>query len=57
MQATPSTHFLSFAQAMLYRGAGMDVVWPEFAIVALIGGLFFALAILRFRSAAAQANS
>jgi ABC-2 type transport system permease protein len=56
MQASPSTHFVSFAQAILYRGAGTDVVWPEFVIVALIGGLFFALAILRFRSVAAQAN-
>ena len=56
MQASPSTHFVSFAQAILYRGAGMDVVWPEFMIVALIGGLFFALAILRFRSVAAQAS-
>jgi len=56
MQASPSTHFVSFAQAILYRGAGMDVVWPEFAIVAMIGGLFFVLAILRFRSTAAQAS-
>jgi ABC-2 type transport system permease protein len=31
------------------------VVWPQFLIVALIGGLFFGLAILRFRSIAAQA--
>jgi len=56
MQASPSTHFVSFAQAILYRGAGTDVVWPEFVIVALIGSLFFALAILRFRSVAAQAS-
>ena len=56
VQASPSTHFVSFAQAILYRGAGMDVVWPEFVIVALIGGLFFVLAILRFRSIAAQAS-
>jgi ABC-2 type transport system permease protein len=56
VQASPSTHFVSFAQAILYRGAGMDVVWPEFVIVALIGGLFFVLAILRFRSTAAQAS-
>jgi ABC-2 type transport system permease protein len=56
MQASPSTHFVSFAQAILYRGAGMDVVWPEFMIVALIGGLFFALAILRFRSVNVQAD-
>ena len=56
MQASPSTHFVSFAQAILYRGAGIGVVWPQFLIVALIGGLFFVLAILRFRSVAAQVS-
>ena len=55
MQASPSTHFVSFAQSILYRGAGIDVVWPEFLAVAGIGGLFFSLAILRFRSIASQA--
>ena len=54
MQASPSTHFVSFAQSILYRGAGIDVVWPQFLAVALIGGLFFGLALLRFRSVAAQ---
>ncbi len=54
MQASPSTHFVSFAQAILYRGAGIDVVWPQFVFVALVGGLFFGLAILRFRSFATQ---
>ena len=49
MQASPSTHFVSFAQSILYRGAGFDVVWPQFLIVAAIGGLFFAAAVLRFR--------
>ena len=56
MLASPSTHFVLFAQSILYRGAGLDVVWTEFALVALIGGLFFWLAILRFRSVAAQAT-
>jgi ABC-2 type transport system permease protein len=52
MQASPSTHFVSFAQSILYRGAGIDVVWPQFLLVAGIGGLFLFLAILRFRSTA-----
>ena len=56
MQVSPSTHFVSFAQSILYRGAGIDVVWPQFLAVALIGGLFFSLAIQRFRSVAAQAT-
>ena len=55
MQVSPSTHFVSFAQSILYRGAGIDVVWPQFLAVALIGGLFFGLALLRFRTVAAQA--
>ena len=49
MQASPSTHFVSFAQSILYRGADIGVIWPQFCIVAAIGGLFFAFAVLRFR--------
>lgn len=56
MQASPSTHFVSFAQAILYRGAGLDVVWPEFLIVVLTGGLFLGLALLRFRRVSSQTN-
>ena len=55
MEASPSTHFVSFAQSILYRGAGIDVIWPQFVFVAIIGGLFLLLAIVRFRSTAAQA--
>ena len=54
-QASPTMHFVSFAQAILYRGAGFAVVWPQFLIVALIGGLFFGLALLRFRKVTAAA--
>ena len=55
MRASPSTHFVSFAQSILYRGAGIGVVWPEFIATALIGSLFFGLALWRFRSVTAQA--
>ncbi len=56
MQVSPSTHFVAFAQAILYRGAGIDVVWPRFVAVAAIGGLFLFVALLRFRSVTASAN-
>lgn len=49
MQAAPSTHFTSFSQAVLYRAAGLDVVWPQLAAMTLIGALLFALAVWRFR--------
>ncbi|HBK08670.1 MAG TPA: ABC transporter permease [Acetobacteraceae bacterium] len=54
VQVSPSTHFVSFAQAILYRGAGLGVVWPQFLATAVIGGLIFWLALRRFRSVAAQ---
>jgi ABC-2 type transport system permease protein len=53
MSASPSTHFVSFAQAILYRGAGLGVVWPQFVAVSAIGALFFGTAIWRFRAVAA----
>jgi ABC-2 type transport system permease protein len=55
MQASPSTHFVSLAQAILYRGAGFAVVWPQFVIVALIGGVFLYLALRRFRRVSSAA--
>jgi ABC-2 type transport system permease protein len=54
MQASPSTHFVAFAQAILYRGAGFDVVWPQFTFVAVVGSLFLWVAIQRFRLTTAQ---
>lgn len=54
MQASPSTHFVSFAQAILYRGAGFDVVWTQFLAVAGIGVIFFVIALLRFRRVSIQ---
>jgi ABC-2 type transport system permease protein len=56
MQASPSTHFVALAQAILYRGAGLDVVWPRFVTVALVGGLFLTLALLRFRRVSIQTS-
>jgi ABC-2 type transport system permease protein len=55
MQVSPSTHFVSFAQAILYRGAGFSVVWPDYVAVAGIGGALFVLALVRFRSVAGSA--
>ncbi|MGA7327719.1 MAG: ABC transporter permease [Rhodomicrobium sp.] len=56
MQASPSTHFVSFAQAILYRGAGFYEVWPRFLAVALIASLFLGLAVMRFRRVTEQAT-
>ncbi|MBW4055470.1 MAG: ABC transporter permease [Proteobacteria bacterium] len=54
MLAAPSTHFVSLSQAILYRGAGLDVVWPQFLALVVIGGLLFAIALARFRKTISQ---
>jgi ABC-2 type transport system permease protein len=49
MQLAPTTHFVSFAQAILYRGAGFNVVWPSFMAIIGIGGVFFMTGLALFR--------
>ena len=49
MMLSPATHFVAFSQAVLYRGAGLDVVWPTLTILAGIGLAIFAIALARFR--------
>ena len=53
MLAAPTTHFTSLAQAILYRGAGFDMVWPQLAAIIGIGLVFFVGALLRFRASLA----
>lgn len=54
MQFSPSTQFVAFSQAVLYRGAGLDVVQGEMLALAVIGVVFFAASLLRFRKAIAR---
>ncbi|UBX48549.1 ABC transporter permease [Providencia alcalifaciens] len=49
MLTMPTTHFVSLAQAILYRGAGFQIVWPQFVILVVIGSVFFSFALMRFR--------
>jgi ABC-2 type transport system permease protein len=49
MQLAPTTHFVSFAQAVLYRGAGLDIVWLQLLAMTVISGVIFAISGLRFR--------
>jgi ABC-2 type transport system permease protein len=46
---SPTRHFVSYAQAVLFRDAGLHIVWREFATVAAIGLAFFIGSLIRFR--------
>ena len=56
MLAAPTTHFVSLAQAILYRGATLSTVWPRFIAIACIGLVFFFLALALFRRSLAQSR-
>lgn len=49
MQAAPTTHFISASRAILYRGAGLEVVWEPFVLLLAIGAVFYSVALARFR--------
>ncbi len=54
MLLSPSTHYVRLAQGILYRAAGVDIVWPQMLAVAGIGAAFLAMALLRFRAMLAR---
>ena len=49
MQIAPTTHFVAIGQAILYRGAGWSVVWPQFAALVVIAVVLFVVSLLLFR--------
>ena len=50
----PSRHFMSASQAIVYKGAGVDTVWPELLFMALLGAALLVLSLLLFRRSIAQ---
>ena len=49
MLAAPTTHFIELAQAILFRGAGVSVIWPQLLALVVIGAVFFVGALSRLR--------
>lgn len=49
MLGAPTTHYIMLAKSILFRGAGLTVVWPQFISLALIGAVLFSLSLARFR--------
>ena len=54
MLAAPTTHFVAAGQAILYRGAGITVVWPQMLAILTIGTLLFIASLSRFRKTISQ---
>jgi ABC-2 type transport system permease protein len=54
MLLAPTTHFVELSQAILFRGAGLDVVWRPFLALLAIGAALFAMSLARFGKAMHQ---
>jgi ABC-2 type transport system permease protein len=49
MQFVPSTHFVAFSQAVLFRDATPAMVWPAMLKMLAIGAVYMAISLSRFR--------
>ena len=49
MQFVPSTHFVAFSQAVLFRDASFGMVWPAMTKMLLIGLAYTLFSLSRFR--------
>lgn len=56
IQISPSVHFVKFAQSVLYRGAGLEIVWSHIAVLGVLGVVFLITALARFRTMLARAQ-
>jgi ABC-2 type transport system permease protein len=54
MLLAPTTHFVELGQAILYRGAGLPVVWKPFLALLAIGGALFFMSLAPFRKTISQ---
>ena len=54
VQFSPTTQFVTLTQAVIYRGAGFDVVWPPLLAEIAFGALFLSVALARFRDMLAR---
>ena len=46
---SPTMHFVKFTQSVLCRGAGIDLVWTHLVAILVLGAIFLAIALARFR--------
>ena len=52
MLAVPDTYFVMLVQAIMFRGAGLDIIWPQYLALFTIGTALFAFALWRLGTAA-----
>jgi ABC-2 type transport system permease protein len=56
MFLTPTSYFVEISQAILFRGAGIDVVWKSLISIFTIGIVFFSFSLFMFRKSLEAQN-
>ena len=52
----PSRHYMSFAQAVIFRGAGLSIIWPQLLTLIALGAIFFSASLALFRRSIAVSH-
>jgi ABC-2 type transport system permease protein len=45
----PLTYFLTIVRGVIIKGVGVEYLWPQIALLGILGLIIFATAVLRFR--------
>ncbi|MCR9085715.1 MAG: ABC transporter permease [Rhodobacteraceae bacterium] len=45
----PSRHYMTLAQEVIYKGAGLETIWPELLAISLLGSVLLGLSLVLFR--------
>ena len=45
----PLRHFLVIIRGIFLKGTGFEVLWPQFLILAALGGMVFDASVVRFQ--------
>jgi ABC-2 type transport system permease protein len=53
MLASPNTHLVELSQSILFRGAGIEVVYRQFLFLFVIGSVLFCISLYRFKKSVA----
>lgn len=49
MLAAPTTHFIELGQSILFRGAGLNVIWSSYVWLIGIAAVFFLISLMQLR--------
>ena len=49
MKLMPTSHFVDLSQAILFKGAGLSIIWEKMLIIFIIGVVFFVSTLALFK--------